>query len=92
MNPSTTSLAALGSLLSILDVRLEALEYLKKALEREESESGKCTIQYAKLQERIGANYSELGQFGLALSWYHRARAGFENHGQSTRAGVCACI
>ena len=84
LNPNkTASLHALGSMLSQLDLPLEALEYSKRALECEERERGKNTYLYAILQEQIGSLYSGLGQLNLALSWYHRARAGFEKHGQT---------
>ena len=56
----------------------EALACAQKALECEERVHGKNSLQCATIQGQIGAAFSSLGHLDVALSWYQRARAGYE--------------
>ena len=69
------SLVQLGYLLDSLKLHGEALTCAHKALECEEKGSGKNTLRYAGILERIGTGYSYLDQFDATLSRFHRARS-----------------
>ena len=95
LNPNranrAASLSALSGLLNKIDLPLEALECSKKGLECEERERGKNAFLYANLQEQIGTTSAYLGKFDVALSRFHRARAGLRNLAARMRIILDCC-
>ena len=79
LNPSRKeSLSHLSRLWTLVKRHDDALICAQKALELEERAHGNTTFNYAVLLEQVASVYDDLGQADVTLSWYHRAREGFE--------------